>query len=95
MSRPNPAKAMNGTRTGNVCSGCNKAVRTGDPVRGYVTHYDRDGWILRRLWCKDCGDTTIERGTSGADEAVIEALFWNHRLAGVSVLDRNFPEEQS
>ena len=94
MIRPDPAAALNGMRTGNVCSGCNKRVRTGDLVRGYVTHYDRDGWVLRRLWCDSCGDTTIERGTDGADEAVIEATFWNHRLAGVSVLDRNLPGKQ-
>lgn len=94
MSRPKPAAVLNRTRIGNICSGCNKRVRTGDLVRGYVTHYDRDGWMLRRLWCETCGDTTIEHGTEDADEAVIEAVYWNQRLAGVSVLDRNLPEEQ-
>lgn len=92
MNRPDPAAAINGTRTGHFCSRCNKRVRTGDLVRGYVTHYDHDGWVLRRLYCDSCGDTTIDRGTEGADEAIIEAVFWNHRLAGVDVLDRNPPE---
>jgi len=95
MSRPDPAAAMNGTRTGHICSGCNKRVRTGALVRGYVTYYDRDEWVLRRLYCDSCGDRTIDRGTEGADEAIIEAVFWNHRLAGVCVLDRDLPEGRS
>lgn len=93
MSRPNPAEAINSTRTGHICDSCNKGVRTGDLVRAYTTYYESDGWVLRRLWCEDCGDATIEHGTDGADEAVIEAVFWNHRLAGVDVLDRNPPDQ--
>ena len=91
MSRPDPAAAMNGARTGRICSRCNKGVRTGDLVRGYVTHYDPDGWVLRRLYCDSCGDKSIDRGTEGADEAIVEAVFWNHRLAGVRVRDRSRP----
>jgi ribosomal protein S27E len=45
--------------------------------------------------CDSCGDTTIDRGTAGADEAIIEAVFWNHRLAGVTILDRNRPRASS
>jgi hypothetical protein len=95
MAKPDPAEALNRTRTGNICSGCNKGIRSGDLMRGYITHYDRDGWVLRRLYCDSCGDTTIDRGTAGADEAIIEAVFWNHRLAGVTILDRNRPRERS
>lgn len=94
MNRPDPAAALNGTRTGNICSRCNKGVRTGDPVRAYATHYADNGWELRRLWCEQCGHTSIDRGTDSADEVVIEAVFWNYRLAGVSVLDRSLPEVQ-
>lgn len=95
MSRLDPGTALSGARTGHICDQCNRGVRTGDLVRAYATHYAGDGWVLRRLWCEECGDTSIERGTGGADEVVIEAVFWNHRLAGVSVLDRNPPEVQS
>jgi hypothetical protein len=91
MSRPDPAAILNGTRTGHICDQCNRGVRTGDLVRAYATYYENDGWILRRLWCEECGDKTIEQGTDGADEAIIEAVFWNHRLAGVDAVARNRP----
>ena len=83
----NPAKALNGARTGHICDRCNRRVKTGDAVRAYATHYDRDGWVLRRLWCSDCGETTIGAETEGAAEAIVEAVFWKHRLAGVEVTD--------
>ncbi|WP_436935447.1 hypothetical protein [Halovenus marina] len=92
MSPADPAAAMNGTRTGNICSRCNKGIRSGDLVRGYVTHYPRDGWVLRRLYCDSCGDTSIEHGTEDADEAIIEAVYWNGRLAGVETRARSREE---
>jgi hypothetical protein len=83
MSRPNPAKALNGVRSGHICDRCNKGVQTGDMVKAYATHYDRDGWVLRRVWCEDCGESTIEAEADGADEVIVEAVFWNHRLISV------------
>lgn len=83
MSRLNPVKALNGARTGHICDACNKGVRTGDLVRTYATYYKEDGWVLRRLWCEECGETTIDRGTDGADEVIVEAVFWEHRLVSV------------
>ena len=68
MSRPNPAKALSGAQTGHICDRCNKGVRTGDLVRAYATYYKGEGWVLRRHWCEECGETTIDRGTDGADE---------------------------
>ena len=87
MTRSSPAKALNGARTGHICDRCNARVNTGDAVRAYATHYDRDGWVLRRVWCSDCGESTIESETEGAAEAIVEAVFWEHRLAGVEARD--------
>ena len=89
MTRSNPAKALNGTEVGHICDRCNKRVRTGDLVRAYATHYDRDGWVLRRVWCDDCGKTTIGAETDGADEAIIEAVFWKRQIVSVEVRDRS------
>jgi hypothetical protein len=89
MSRSNPAKALNGVRTGHICDRCNKQVRTGDLVQAYATHYDRDGWVLRRVWCEECGETTIGEESNGADEAIVEAVFWKHQIVSVEVRDRN------
>jgi len=83
MSRSNPAKALNGVRSGHICDRCNKRVQTGDLVRAYATHYDRDGWLLRRVWCDECGETTMQEGTDRADEVIVEAVFWDHRLISV------------
>jgi len=85
MSRSNPAKELNGIRSGHICDRCNKRVRTGDLVRAYATHYDRDGWVLRRVWCDECGETTIQEETDGADEVIVEAVFWDYRLVSVEV----------
>lgn len=93
MTRPDPGAVLNGTRTGHICDRCNRGVKTGDLVRAYTTYYENDAWVFRRLWCDDCGDSSIEHGTEGADEAVIKAVFWNHRLAGVEVIDRSRPAE--
>jgi hypothetical protein len=89
MSRSNPAKALDGAEVGHICDRCNKGVRTGDLVRAYATHYDRDGWVLRRVWCEGCGETTIGEETNGADEVIVEAVFWDHRLVSVEVKDRS------
>jgi hypothetical protein len=91
MSQLNPAKALNGARIGHICDRCNKRVQTGDLVRAYATHYEGDGWILRRVWCKQCGDTTIDSTTEDADEILVEAVFWDHRLVSVEVRDRSGP----
>lgn len=83
--------ALSGARTGHICDACNKGVRTGDLVRAYATVYDGDGWVLRRLWCDECGNTSIREGTEGADEVIVEAVFWNNRLIGVEQRDRSKP----
>jgi hypothetical protein len=85
MSRPNPAKALNGVQSGHICDRCNKRVRTGDLVRAYATHYDRDGWLLRRVWCAECGETDIGEGTDRTDEVILESVFWDHRLVSVKM----------
>lgn len=92
MARANPAKALNGIRSGNICDRCNNRVRTGDLVRAYATHYDRDGWMLRRLWCEECGESAIGEETDEADEVIVEAVFWDHRLISVEERDRSLPE---
>ena len=89
MIHPDPAKALSGARTGHICSGCNKGLRTGDLVRAYATFYEGDGWMLRRIWCDECDDGEIRRGTKGADEVSIKAVFWNYRLAAVKITDRS------
>jgi hypothetical protein len=89
MSRSNPSKALNGARTGHICDRCNKRVRTGDLVRAYATHYEEDGWVLRRVWCYECGVRTIGGGTDGADEVIVKAVFWDHRLVSAEVRNRS------
>ena len=91
MNSSTPAERLNGTRTGHICDRCNKSIRTGDLVRAYATYYDHDGWMLRRTWCEDCGDSTINESTDGADEVILEAVFWNHRLVSVETRDRSRP----
>jgi hypothetical protein len=86
MAHTNPTKALNGVRSGHICDRCNKRVRTGDLVRAYATHYERDGWTLRRLWCEECGESGIGEGTDEADEVILEAVFWDNRFAGVEVV---------
>jgi hypothetical protein len=88
-TRSNPAKALNGVRSGHICDRCNKRVRTGDLVRAYATHYDRDGWTLRRVLCEGCGKSTIGAETDEADEVIVEAVFWDHRLVSVEVKERS------
>ena len=87
MAHTNRAKVLNGVRSGHICDRCNKRVRTGDLVWAYATHYDRDGWVLRRVWCDECGETTIGESTDRTDEVIFEAVFWGHRLVSVEVSD--------
>ena len=86
-----PAAALNKTRSGNVCDRCNRRIRTGDLVRAYATHYETDGWVIRRVWCDECGSTTIGLPTDGADEVVVEAVYWSGRLVGVTTVDWSRP----
>lgn len=89
MSWSSPAKALDGARIGHICDRCNKGVRTGDLVRAYATRYNRGGWMLRRVWCEECGETTIGEETEGADEVIVEGIFWDLRLVSVKERDRN------
>jgi hypothetical protein len=89
MTRPSPAAALNKTRSGNVCDQCNRRIRTGDKAVVYATYYEADGWVIRRVWCDDCGSTTIGLPTDGTDEVVVEAVYWSRRLVGVTTVDRS------
>ncbi len=89
MTRPSPAAALNGVETGHICDRCNRRVRTGDKAVVYATYYDADGWLIRRVWCSDCGSTTIGLPTDDADEVVVEAVYWSGRLVGVKTVDRS------
>ena len=91
MTRPSPAAALNGVQTGHIRNRCNRRIRTGDKAVAYTTYYDADGWVLRRVWCGDCGSGTIGLETDGADEAVMEAVYWSGRLVGVKTVDRSRP----
>jgi hypothetical protein len=92
MSRPDPAAAMNGVGTGHICDSCNRRIQHGDKAGIYVTWYDEGGWTPRRTWCMDCCPEEVDPGTDEADEAILLGVFFNHRLAGVKVRDRNRPK---
>lgn len=87
--RSNPAKALNGVKSGHICDRCNKGIRTGDKAVAYATHYDSDGWVIRRVWCDECGSREIGLPTDGADEVVVEAVYWSGRLVGIESVDRS------
>jgi hypothetical protein len=89
MNRPSPAAALNGVEVGNICDRCNRGIRTGDMAVVYATYYDADGWVIRRVWCDDCGNREIGLPTDGADEVVVEAVYWRSRLVGVKTVDRS------
>lgn len=91
MTRQSPAAALNKTQSGNVCDQCNRQIRTGDKAVVYATYYDADGWVIRRVWCDDCGSTTIGLPTNGADEVVGEAVYWSGRFVGVKTVCRSRP----
>ena len=90
MSRPDPAAALNGVQVGHICDSCNRRIRTGDKAVAYATYYEDEGWLIRRLMC-NCGSRTIGLPTDGADEAIIEAVYWSGRLVGVKTVDRSSP----
>ncbi len=94
MSRPDPAASLNGVQTGHICDSCNKQIQHGDKVSMYATWYDEGGWTPRRTWCMKCCPGSVDPGTEGADEVIVEAVFWSHQLAGVRVKDRSRPIEQ-
>ncbi len=81
-----PAKVLPGAQVGNICSGCNKGIQTGDLVRPYATRFEYDGWVVRRLWLTAVGSQRLDEEQM-ADEAIIRAVFWKHRLAAVVVND--------
>ena len=91
MTRPSPAKALNSVETGHICDRCSRGIRTGDMAVVYATYYEDEGWLVRRVWCSDCGSTTIGLPTDGADEVVVEAVWWAGRLAGATTVDRSRP----
>ncbi len=94
MRHPDPAAVLNGVQTGNICDSCNRGIQHGDKVSMYATYYERDGWTPRRTWCMECCPESVDPGTEGADEVIVEAVFWSHRLAGVRVKDRSLPRER-
>lgn len=57
----------------------------------YTTYYDADGWVIRRVWCDECGNREIGLPTDGADEVVVEAVYWSGRLVGVTTVERSRP----
>lgn len=91
MTHPDPAGALNGIESGNICDRCNRRIRTGDKAVVYATYYDDDGWVIRSVWCDDCGSTTIGLPTDGADEVLVNAVYWSGRLVGVKTVDRSRP----
>lgn len=91
MTRPSPASALNGVQVDHICDKCNRGIRTGDKAVAYGTYYEVDGWVLRGVWCDQCGNRTIGLETEGADQAVIEAIWWSGRLVGVTTIDRSRP----
>jgi hypothetical protein len=56
-----------------------------------VQHYDTDKRVIRRVWCDECGDREIGLPTDGADEVVVEAVYWQSCLVGVTTVDRSRP----
>ena len=88
MSRPDPATALNGVGTGNICDRCNAPIQHVDKAGLYATSYDKGGWTPRRTFCLDCCPEELDSGTEGADEAILLGVFFDYRLTGVRVLDR-------
>ena len=43
-------------------------------------------------FCGECGESTLGEGTDGADEVIVEAVFWDHRLVSVKERDRSLAE---
>lgn len=93
MTRPSPAAALNGSRTGHICDRCNRGIRTGDKALAYATWYESEGWAVRRVWCgrDQCGSSNIGLETDGADEVVVSAVYWSGQLVCVKTVDRSCP----
>ncbi|RXK50097.1 hypothetical protein EAF64_05905 [Halorientalis pallida] len=91
MTRPSPAAALNGVQCGHICDRCNRGIRTGDKAVAYGTYYERGGWTLRRVWCDECADKGISNETEGADEVLVEAVYWQGKLASVTTIARSRP----
>lgn len=37
--------------------------------------------------CGECVEPTIGEGADGADEVIVEAIFWDHQLVSVEIKD--------
>jgi hypothetical protein len=60
-----------------VCSKTNRSLNKDDEVHVYATWYDRDGWVIRRVYEKgatDAAENLRENPTDGCDEVVAEGL---------------------
>ena len=85
-------QSLTGAPIGHICDACNTTIRKGDRVRAYATRADNEKeWQLRRVWCHDCGCSSIADGTAGTDEVLVSAIFWNHRLLSVHIVQRSLP----
>jgi hypothetical protein len=93
MTRPNPAAALSGIQTGNICDSCNRRIDHGEKAGMYVTWYDREGWLPRRTWCLDCCPETIDPSTEGTDEAILIGVLFGHRLISLKIENRKPAEE--
>lgn len=93
MTADEPAAAIQGTKVGAICDRCNRRLRSGDSARFYATVYPESGWALRRVYCSNCGESSIEASTADADEVVGEAVWFNHMLAAVRITDRSRPQD--
>lgn len=92
MTKESPVSALQGTRVAHICDRCNCRIRDGEPTRFYATRYTDSGWTLRRVYCSNCGEDTVEPSTATVDEVVGEAIRFNHTLVGVRITDRSRPE---
>lgn len=95
MSQQDPASALNGIQSGPWCDSCNRRLAQGEEAGMYATWYEQRGWTPRRTWCVECCPESIDPGTENADEVIVEAVFWGHRLVGVRVKDRNPPLDEA
>lgn len=93
MTAPDPSDALRGATSGNLCDGCNGSIYLGDVIRLYATYYAGPGWLIRRVWCDECGDAEIGTGTLRADEVTAEGLWWFGRIAQLEITDRSRPDQ--
>lgn len=88
MSSAEPQQTLDGTLVGRICDRCNRSLQLAETVRLYATYYEGEGWLLRSVWCTECGDPQIGTGTLHADEVAAEVIFWFHRLVHVTIISR-------